>query len=467
MKEDVLFAGAGIADITPPPGAHLAGDGMGLHRPARRIYEPLLAKALVLKKGNTQLCIISADLLCITLEYSLRIKKEIKEKYGIPCECVMIHVEQNHSAPSLGMMMLDPEFPLGNNVEKEYIGGSESAYCEFAVNKIIKAVDKAYNDFSPVKIEWGRGVCDGVSFNRRGVMRNGKITMPWFYKKHDFPVGPAHILYMEGPSDPEIGIIRLHGKTRDIFLLNFACHPVNVFATNKFAVSADWPGALSLYMQQKIKGCVPVVLNGCCGNLNPWPPFTPDFVPDYKKMGFKLGTVSYEVIKKAMNVSRDMSLDFRSKEIFLDYRDVPYERKKEAEKILKESKGIKWNSMKNEVDVNWFYAASTKSIELCRKRWRRFPYTVQVFRVGNCAIVGLPGEPFVEGQLEIKMNSPASLICVAHMCNQYVGYIPTRQAAMRGGHEANEIYTYWAKLAPDSLDVIVKNVKEMIEELFK
>jgi hypothetical protein len=94
-----------------------------------------------------------------------------------------------------------------------------------------------------------------------------------------------------------------------------------------------------------------------------------------------------------------------------------------------------------------------------------FLYEVQVFRVGEAFIVGLSGEPFVEGQLAIKTQSPLPHVQVAHMCSHYTGYLPTFEGALHGGHEAHSQYPNWAKLAPDSLDRVVQNVKEMMVAL--
>lgn len=105
------------------------------------------------------------------------------------------------------------------------------------------------------------------------------------------------------------------------------------------------------------------------------------------------------------------------------------------------------------------------SIDFCRKRMPKFLYEIQVFRVGDAFIVALPGEPFVEGQLAIKTQSPLPCVQVVHMCSHYVGYLPTVEGALRGGHEANGHCTYWAKLAPEALDLVVRNVKEMMREL--
>ena len=118
-----------------------------------------------------------------------------------------------------------------------------------------------------------------------------------------------------------------------------------------------------------------------------------------------------------------------------------------------------------EVDPHWFRAASTRSVELCRKRDPEFPYEIQVLQIGDAAIVGLPGEPFVEGQLAIRVNYTSPYTFIARVTTHYVGYLPTRQAYTRGGHEANEDVTYWAKLAPGSLETVQERAVALIAGL--
>jgi len=78
-------------------------------------------------------------------------------------------------------------------------------------------------------------------------------------------------------------------------------------------------------------------------------------------------------------------------------------------------------------------------------------------------IVGLPGEPFVEGQLRIKMGSHAKYTYIAHCTTQHVGYIPTREAFAHGGHEIETCY--WSKLVPEALDMIVNASLELLQEI--
>lgn len=87
--------------------------------------------------------------------------------------------------------------------------------------------------------------------------------------------------------------------------------------------------------------------------------------------------------------------------------------------------------------------------------------------IGDAAIVGLPGEPFVEGQLAIKTAAAAPYTFVAHMTSHYVGYLPHRNAYRRPGHETNSDVTYWAKFAEGSLEKVVERARSMVTELFE
>jgi hypothetical protein len=183
-------------------------------------------------------------------------------------------------------------------------------------------------------------------------------------------------------------------------------------------------------------------------------------------MGKHLYQVTENIIKK-MRFHDANELDFRSGQVALDYRQIPDLRQAEVDQIIGEHPRV-WFSDKLEqkTDNRWFLAASTKSIEFCKKRMPSFLYEVQVFRIGQTAIVGWPGEPFVEAQLAIKTKTPADYTLVAHCTSQYVGYLPTADAYNRGGHEANPDCTYWAKLSPGSLEKVIIYTQDLIRTLY-
>jgi len=466
-----LCAGAAQVDITPCAGTHLSGSGMGNHRPAESVLDPLYARAVVFALGDRKVCLLALDLCIVGEEFTEQVRRGV-EHLGFEPDAVMVHSIQSHSAPSAGVYMLDPDFPLEVTPETEYLGGSESAYIEVALPRAVEAVERADSALRPVQVASGSGVRADLAFNRRGIARDGSIVMPWFFSGLAQPLGPTNLRYLEGPTDPEVGV--LCARTDDLrivaMLLHYTCHPVNVFATRSAyrAVSADWPGAWAAGMQAAYgTACVPLVLNGCCGNINPWDPFQPDFVPDHRRMGAALTEMGCKIVAGLTFSSSDV-LDWRLRRVPLGYRDIPAERQQEVDRILAEHPQPQWlDDGSGDVDPAWFHAASTKSIEYCRKRQPEFPYEIQAIRIGDTALVGLPGEPFVEGQLAIKIGSPAYPTYVAHMTTHYVGYVPTRDACGCGGHEANPACTFWAKLAPDSLDIITQNAVEMLDEMFQ
>jgi len=64
------------------------------------------------------------------------------------------------------------------------------------------------------------------------------------------------------------------------------------------------------------------------------------------------------------------------------------------------------------------------------------PLEVQVFRLSrDVAVVGLPGEVFVDLGLAIKRASPFATTLVIELCQDAPGYIPTKKAFAEGSYE--------------------------------
>jgi len=252
-------------------------------------------------------------------------------------------------------------------------------------------------------------------------------------------------------------------------MLHFTCHPVNDYCTPSLynSVTSDWPGIWSENLQKKMEvKNLPTVLNGCCGNINPFNPYVPNYVMDSEKMGAILAEVTEHILLSMSFSGADAPgiVDYRYMEIPLSYRDIPKERLEKVIDII-ENGPIK-RKENGEFEEEWSLAASTYSTLCCQKREPVFMYPVQVFRVGALAIVALPGEPFTDSQLDIKLRSKAPMTYVTHCANKYIGYLPPEKAFDFDGHETNLNYTYWAKMAPGSIEKICDAVIEEIESLF-
>ncbi|MCZ6678786.1 MAG: hypothetical protein O7E52_16250 [Candidatus Poribacteria bacterium] len=456
-----LRAGAAQIDITPQTDIHLAG-AVGTFRPAQYVYDPLYARALVLEHGTTKICFVSLDLTIITEDWTAKIREAVADACGLAPEAIMVHVTQTHSAPSLGHFMFDDSFQQ-TPPELEWLRGGDPRYFDFAFERISQAVKQADKSLQPARIRVGSGVEGRLAFNRRAVMNDGRVRMPG--AKWPEPLGPSYIRYMEGPIDPEVGVMCFQTGSMQMMamLLHHTCHPVNVFP--RPIVSADWPGAWSGAMQETFgNGCVPLVLNGCCGNINPWDPFNPDYVPDHRRMGNRLAETTRTVIE-TLPYEDDVTLDWKARCLKLPIRDVEPDLLAQSQKILAEHPEPDWlEQQPRQVNPEWMKAASILSVHLRKQRAPELDYEIQVFRVGKTAFVGLPGEPFVEGQLQIKMNSPTYPTYIAHCTSHYVGYLPTRDAFPRGGHEVET--RFWAKLEPEALEMVVAGAVKLLHEVF-
>ena len=104
------------------------------------------------------------------------------------------------------------------------------------------------------------------------------------------------------------------------------------------------------------------------------------------------------------------------------------------------------------------------SVHLQRQQRLELDYEIQVLRIGRTAIVYLPGDPFEEGQLRIKMASPAYKTYVALCCTACYGYLPIREAFCREGHEVET--QNWSKLVPEAFASVVDATASLLHKIF-
>ena len=457
-----LQAGAACVDITPREDIHLSG-AIGVYRPAKLVADPLSARAIVVQDGQRKLCLVATDLTIMTKRYSDHIRRTAGKELGFDPDAVMVHATQTHSAPSLGHFMLSDEFE-GIPEEFDWLRGGDNRYNAFAEERILEAIRLANDSLEPVQVGAASGIEGRFAFNRRAVMRNGKVSMPPRSWKQ--PLGPTDMRYLEGPIDPEVGVVCFRGRSLRFpaILVNYTCHPVHVFA--KPIVSADWPGALASELGA-IYGptCIPIVLNGACGNINPWPPFDPDYVEDHHRMGMALASTVERVVE-SMAFKPEAALDWRVRRLMIPIRQIDPQELENARKLLKDHPSPAWTGKTPgyAIDQGWAMAANMVDLDNLRQRSPKYEYEIQIFRIGDVALVGLPGEPFVEGGLRIKLASPTFPTYIIHDINHYVGYIPTKEALPRGGHETAT--GNWSRLVPEALDVIVESATELLRDMF-
>jgi hypothetical protein len=456
MSTSLLRAGAARVDITPPLGTQIAGD-IGRLRPVEEVREPTYANVLALDRDGQVVVIISCDLGLIEHEYTGIIRGKIRERFGLPAAQVLIHSTQSHAAPAVGPFMISPRIPLPDDLW--FIRGDDPRYNPIAVEGILTAVGEALDARQPVMAKAGRW-CDGrVAFNRRFVMRDGTgRTHPW-------PMGDPNILYCEGPIDPEVALLVLENAAGQAVaaLLHHTCHPVHGYP-ERWA-SSGWPGA----WVEGVRGllgtqCVPLIINGLCGNIHHTNHLDPNFVDDYHEIGRKLTETAARILANLRPVEGD-ALAWVTKTVEIPYRVIDDEQIAKDDAFLAAHPEPVWMDRDaGAIEWEWIYAHARKDLRLRKAESPTYAYEIQAFRLGDIVILGMEGEPFVEAQLDIKLASPAAFTLVAHMANGCAGYVPTRRAFANGGYETRP--GTWSALEYGALETITAEAIEVIRTLF-
>jgi hypothetical protein len=86
---------------------------------------------------------------------------------------------------------------------------------------------------------------------------------------------------------------------------------------------------------------------------------------------------------------------------------------------------------------------------------------IQVLRIGDVYIVGLPGEVLVEIGLEIKVRAGIDNLFVVSLANDAVGYVCPRAAYKEGGYEPGS----GTNLAPGAAEIITEHALKLIEQI--
>lgn len=383
-----LLAGVARVDVTPPNGIQLAGYS-ATNRPADGVLDPLYAQALVLDDGKSKAAIVTLDLIFTPPDAEMRAVRA-RAKASANVADVIFLASHTHSGP----LFFD-----------------QKAWLATLVDKIGSAIEQADRNRKPARIgaAWGQ---TQIGFNRRYVPPEGAAVMHWrnATKTATFPV------------DPTVGVLRIDSEdaTPIAILVNYACHPV-VFGPDNRKYSADFPGEMRKTIERAIPGALAFYLQGGAGDINPYHDKTPlpeNGVERMRAIGRQLGEEVVRVASTIRPQPSEPSVAMRVTEHEFAYR---YDQNKTEELIAK-----------------------TGRAPIARyPLWGdplKLPVTALLINK-QYAFVGMPAEPFVEFQMYLRAHSPLPFTYFLGYANGNVNYIPTINAAVRGGYGADNMIT--------------------------
>jgi neutral ceramidase len=429
-------------NITPPLGCDIPGQ---LYiRKSSGIKDELFAKSIVLDNGDNILAIIAIDLLCISEEDVKKIRERVEFYTKIPKSHIMISATHTHT---------------GAPISNIYGSSRDEAYMDYMIRKVADSAIVAYNNRKPSKIGYGVGYEDSIAFNRRFFMKDGSLrTNPGIMNPEiDKPAGPI---------DPEVSMLRIddeHGNPKGI-ILNYACH-LDVVGGTEY--SADYPGELSRILKRLFgQDFICIFLTGTCGNIN--------HVDATGKLTIKPGhyklmgrTLAGEVIKsweKIAALDNQILLNAKNSIITVNLRKPREDEILSAMKLLAmESESKSSESKPDSSSCEDFFAREL--INAAENNPESKQVEVQVIRVGDITITGLPGEVFVEFGLDIKNRSPFKNNMVSTLTNGSNGYIAICEAFKQGGYET-KLSTY-TNLEPEAGYRMVDTAIDIMKGFFK
>lgn len=422
-----LRAGMSQVVITPPVGVRLAGYAESVEA-STEVLDELYAKALVLEDGGSRIAVVACDLLQLDRDMVSAVRRRIGQTVGIPSEAILAVATHTHSGPDLHSL--------------------DDATIDHLVAQIAGAVHGATIVLEDAQIGFGQGACS-VGANRRF---------------RDSPDGP-YVLYNDpnGLADPRVMVMVVRsasGETRG-GLVNYACHPVCL--GHDLRISKDYVHFMCATLKDAWgEDAVPLFLQGCAGNINPrWIWDRPDLSPpperimpaelgprhrEMRRLGTILGAEAQKTAESIVVHSAEASLGAVARTVALPLR---------ADMSVAMRESLR-RAADSDASAHRRYGTFLRALA---GGGTTYAAEVQVLRVGDGLIVGLPGEIFVEYQMEIRERLPGRPVFVAGLANDCVHYIPTPSAFREGGYEPQMSY-----FAPEAGHLLVEGVIAAVHE---
>jgi hypothetical protein len=237
-----MLLGIGKTVITPPIGTPLAGFAHRDHG-AESVLDDLEVRVFWLQSASDAddaICLITADLIGFGAKLTAELRSELKSRYGLPPERLLLAASHTHSGPQTCENMVG-------------VGEMVAEVVAMVRERILDAVAMAHQHLRPVVVSVGRGRCEGYAINRR-LVRDGVCL---------FASNP------DGVRDDEVTVLVFRDAqdgTITAVLFHFTCHPT---VMGDYRITADYPGAARRVIERAFNGAAAGFLPGCFGDIRP------------------------------------------------------------------------------------------------------------------------------------------------------------------------------------------------------
>ena len=449
-----LLAGAARIKLEPPLGLGMAGYGNRVGS-AAGVHDDLAVQALVLSDGASKVAIAGVDVLALGQRIAYDVRERVAAKSDIDADAIMICATHTHSGPTFNIFATP-------RADAKAVDGRSLEWERAIPEKIAGAIIRANENLEAASIRAGSAPFT-LGTNRRLMRPSGQIQLAANYR---------------GVADGDAQVLGVFNRRSEAiaFVLNYPCHGV-VLCEDNLLYSRDWPGFAMDEIERAAfagssKAAISIFLQGATGNIDPRSRGNFDVA---EENGRAMGRAAFDAIRSAEPFtdghisSRRLALKLKLKS-HDDALSIARECVAQTEASVNNHRGGDGYQLKRLRDhhaQSLSALAALESIEEQNRRDRRVDMarrelstSLTIVTVGDIAMVGIPGEPFVELGLALRRNPNFAHTFVVGYCNDLIGYIPTCAAYEEGGYEVDT-----ARIAAGSGEEIVEVALSALGEM--
>jgi hypothetical protein len=443
-------AGAVKTVITPPVGYPMGNWGLR-QGVAKGIYRDIHARSAVFTRDGLSLAVVSLEIAGLTSETVQAIKARIFQVAGIPADNVLLNFTHNHTSPDTIVTLT-----------RDWM-----TWTTWLADQVAGCVFNAANQAVPVNVGSGLGSLDDWTVNRQ---------------------------YPEKAVDTEVGVMSVNDDDGNPIarLVNFACHGV-ADGGQYLEWSGDFAGEMSAEIETQLPGAVAIYIQGAAGDIHPFDWWFGNTASEHLHSHEDTALLGKALANEALSIasgveaSSDVELAVAIAPAVLPRHQVNWT----LDAALANRESLRAN-LGTYVGETWLpgtttantaerhpemYGWGNNEVGLAeRQNMPAVPITIRGFRIGPTLISAHAGELFNELGVAIKDGFSGDRPWVASYCDDYIGYISTRQphdeikdlpvTEIVDMKKYRRYYgTTTSPYAPEAGDVLVKTAIEVLKTL--
>lgn len=425
-------------DVSPPVGSPLAYD------PNLEVESPLSCRGVVLLPSDSNvdagaarpIVLCAVDWIGIGNESHYAFRKVLADAAGTTPARVVVHTLHQHDAPWCDFTV--DELLVKHGIDYRPF---DSPFARDLLRRLDPAVKAAIGQAKRVThIGSEAAIVEKVASNRRILGPDGRVAHVRYTATKD----PKIREFPEGTVDPWLRMVTFWNDDEPLVALTYyATHPQSYYRTGR--ANPDFPG-LARNARQKVTGIPHIHFNGAGGNIGAGK--YNDGSPENRQI---LADRMADAMERAWKSTKKLPIS--DKEVTWTTIAVALP----PAEHLDEKALVATVDDKNAMSQARFIAAT--KLAWLRRCQAGEKIDLACLALGDVRILHMPGELFVEYQLEAQRLRPGGFVAMAAYGDYAPAYIGTEVAYSQGGYETQPNSSF---VAPEVEGVLMRAIANLL-----